>query len=314
MKTISVVIPNFNGKELLKHTLPALFKAIAYRNIDAEVIVVDDASTDSSTHFLKTNYPQIIVLENKENIGFGESSNKGFRVATKDLILCLNSDMQIREDFFTKQLFLFDDPTVFSSMSRIMNADKDVVLESCKGVKFNKCYFKIRNIHDNKYETTTHPTLFACGGNAIYNRIMLLQLGGFSDIYTHFYFEDVDLGLRAWRKGWKSIYTKETEVYHNKSATINATYSSLFKKKTYYLNNLKLWYVHASEIQRKKIRRQAFYQYLIWSILSPLNYQFKAKKHAYKMGMQFDKYEKLHQPDEFEIPTINVLKKLCISQ
>jgi glycosyltransferase involved in cell wall biosynthesis len=70
---ISIVIPNYNGKDLLERNIPSVFNALITSDItDFEIIVAEDASKDNSVEFLKSNYPEIILIENKVNKGFGK--------------------------------------------------------------------------------------------------------------------------------------------------------------------------------------------------------------------------------------------------
>lgn len=87
MKSISVIIPNYNGEDLLKENLPSLYSALSTSGImEYEVIVPDDASTDGSVAFLENNYPEIIIVKNKENKGFSGNVNTGIKISTMDLI------------------------------------------------------------------------------------------------------------------------------------------------------------------------------------------------------------------------------------
>src|SRR5436190_15076638 len=105
--SISVVIPNYNGRDLLESNLPATYTALKIANVDYEIIVSDDASTDDSVNFLKKKYPAIKIIENKTNRGFSPTINTGIFAATKDLVFALNSDVKITGDYFTPQLNYF---------------------------------------------------------------------------------------------------------------------------------------------------------------------------------------------------------------
>src|SRR3990167_6085201 len=105
---ISVIIPNFNGRKLLEKNLPQVLKEL----IDAEVIIVDDASTDGSADFLSKNYPQIKVISRKQNMGFASSVNLGVKSAQGELLLLLNSDVYPRKNLLGPLLPYFNDPSV----------------------------------------------------------------------------------------------------------------------------------------------------------------------------------------------------------
>jgi len=108
---ISVIIVNFNGKELLASCLTSIFQS-SYPKNKLEIIVVDNASTDDSVAFLKNNFPQIKLIESQENLGFTGGNNLGYEQSTGDFICLLNSDLKINKNFFANLLSAFKKPEV----------------------------------------------------------------------------------------------------------------------------------------------------------------------------------------------------------
>ncbi len=98
MIAASVVIPNWNGRDLLERYLPSVVEALA-GNPENEVIVVDNGSTDGSADFVRERFPSVRVLALDRNLGFGGGSNAGFRAAKNDIVVLLNSDMRVRAGF-----------------------------------------------------------------------------------------------------------------------------------------------------------------------------------------------------------------------
>src|SRR5262249_30731613 len=96
----SGVIPHSNRQDLLHKYLPSVIEAM-HGN---EIIVVDNGSTDGSTDFLRERFPSVRVLPLPENLGFGGGSNAGFRAATNDIVVLLNSDMRVAPDFLAPLL------------------------------------------------------------------------------------------------------------------------------------------------------------------------------------------------------------------
>src|SRR5271166_4180023 len=88
----SIVIPNWNGRDLLAKYLGSVVASIE-NHPDSEVIVVDNGSADGSVAFIEENFPDVRVLPLKENLGFGGGSNAGFRAAHNDIVVLLNSDI-----------------------------------------------------------------------------------------------------------------------------------------------------------------------------------------------------------------------------
>ena len=99
---VCVVIPNYNGRHLLERNLPSVFNALKSANTDFEIIIIDDCSTDDSVAFLIQSYPTIRLIISDQNQGFSATCNKGIVLAEKDLILLLNTDIELNNiKFYT---------------------------------------------------------------------------------------------------------------------------------------------------------------------------------------------------------------------
>jgi GT2 family glycosyltransferase len=244
-KGISVIIPNFNGKELLEENLPFVIKSLAEVS-HSEIIIVDDASTDNSIDYLKNSYPDIKIIENAENIGFGASINAGLNKAKHELVLLLNSDIKPDNKYISKSLRYFEDPDTFGVMGIIKDELSDEILEGVKWPRISVSGLKYKDIRMPEIEKWDEQifTIYVCGGNAIVDREKMLELDGFLDLYHPFYQEDVDLSIRAWLSGWKLYFNPEAYCYHKHSATINKYYSKDFIKLISKRNRLILNYLY----------------------------------------------------------------------
>ena len=120
--TASVVIPNWNGRDLLERYLPSVIAALA-GHPDNEIIVVDNGSTDGSAAFVRQSFPQVKLLALDRNLGFGGGSNAGFRAARNDIVVLLNSDMRVSPDFLPPLLEGFRDERVFAVSCQIFFRD-----------------------------------------------------------------------------------------------------------------------------------------------------------------------------------------------
>lgn len=247
-KSISVVIPNYNGCKLLEKNLPTVFKALETSEIDDyEIIIADDASTDNSVEFIKNNYPNIKIIENKFNKGFAGNTNSGIYASTKDLVLILNSDVQLTEKYFKPLLAYFDDELSFGVMSTIVSMDKKIIQD---GAKFPDYYFiKIGSTKNYLVKNKKSLyTFFLSGANALIDREKLLKVGCFKEIFNPYYGEDVDLGLTAWEYGYKLYYDSSVECYHPNSETIKNEPSQkvkLISKR----NKFFLYYLHLNSFE-----------------------------------------------------------------
>ena len=260
-----MVIPSFNGKELLEQYLPSLLETLRNsRQVPQyETIVVDDASTDGTDVFLTENYPEVIYLKNTENMGFSKTSNRGLHQAKHELVLFLNNDMVLNDDFFEKTIPYFDQEDTFGVFSEIRDSLGEKKLE---GQKAPKC--KKHRIHYEDNRETKGPfTFYLCGGNALVSREKMLKLQGFNEIFSPFYFEDFDVSLRAWRKGWKSYYTEDTFCKHCHSQTINSNFSKEYVQGIFLRNRFIFNDLHKSSNECLRLRAQAFLKIILYTII-----------------------------------------------
>ena len=218
--SISVVIPNYNGKNLLAANLPSIEESLRFANVPFEIIISDDGSTDDSVEFLKKNYPHIVLIEGAKNLGFSGNINRGLRAAKMDLVFALNSDIQLEKDYFVHQFDYFQQDDCFSVMGAIHDpVTKDVVkldLDAQQSVFGFISAKKMENYHFDR----PVPAFFASGSNMLICGKKLKQLNYFNEVFSPFYGEDADLGLRAWRMGWSSYYEPKSVCYHQTSSTI----------------------------------------------------------------------------------------------
>ena len=121
-KACSIVIPNWNGRDLLARYLPFVEAALA-GNPANEILVVDNGSTDGSVEFLRENFPRVKALALERNLGFGGGSNAGFQAAANDIVVLLNNDMRVEPDFLAPLLAGFTDDKVFSVSCQIFFSD-----------------------------------------------------------------------------------------------------------------------------------------------------------------------------------------------
>lgn len=221
-KSISVVVPNYNGAELLDANIRAVYNALRTSGItDFEIIIPDDASTDGSVGFIKENYPEIILIENPVNRGFSGNANAGIKRAAKDLVFLINTDVVLTEGYFVPLLEYFEDPRTFGVMGRIVSIDSVKIQD---GAKYPDYRFADINPNTN-YIYRVPPgkrtfSFFLSGANVLMDRSKLMYLGGFDEIYDPYYSEDVDLGLRAWRSGYRCYYEHLAVSRHPTGSTI----------------------------------------------------------------------------------------------
>lgn len=213
---VSVVIPNFNGENLLLQHLPKVISAKKNKqNNISEVIVVDDASTDRSIDLIKENFPDVKLIKHKVNRGFSASVNTGLRGSKGKFIVLLNSDVSPEADFLVSALPHFTDKSVFA----VSFHEKGYGW--AKG-KFDKGFI----VHEAGLESkSAHESFWASGGSAIFRRDLWMNLGGLDEKLFKFYWEDVDISYRAQKRGLKILWEPNAFVYHKHESTTSTRFS-----------------------------------------------------------------------------------------
>jgi GT2 family glycosyltransferase/glycosyltransferase involved in cell wall biosynthesis len=216
----SVVIPNWNGRDLLEKYLLSIVTALA-GNPDNEIVVVDNGSEDGSADFVRQRYPQVKLVALKENLGFGGGSNAGFRAARNDVVVLLNSDMRVAPDFLAPLLEGFHDSEVFAVSCQIFFSDPKKLREE---TGLTQGWWQDGGLHVSHRIDAAVDDFFPCfyggGGSCAFDRQKFLELGGFDELLAPFYLEDTDLGYMAWKRGWKVLYQPRSVVYHEHRGTI----------------------------------------------------------------------------------------------
>lgn len=278
-KSISVVIPNYNGKDLLAKNLPSVYEALKQVDADFEIIVADDASQDASINFLKENFKDVIVIPSEKNKGFSPTINNGIAHANKELILLLNSDVFLLLDYFENLFQYFTKEDTFGVCGRFIGLNDEIIQDAGKyprllhSRKLQPFNFYIEN------PTSWVPTLFVSGGGALVDRKKLNQLGSFDEIYAPFYYEDTDLSVRAWGAGWRCYYEHRAICRHPASTTINK-----FNKKR------SIWII----TQRNKLIFHSLHlstkSKLVWNLRQAMTLFIQAFAFRWRYHIAFFKY------------------------
>lgn len=237
---ISIVIPNYNGKNLLEKNLPKVFQSL--KGYDAEVIVVDDASKDESLKFLKTE--KVRVVKNSKNLGFSSTANKGVGAAKGEIVILLNTDVYPQKDFLKALIPHFKNPDVFAVGCLDKSIEDGKIVFRGRGIgKWEKGIL----IH-RKGDVNKNDTLWASGGSAAFRKLIWDKLGGLDTLYSPFYWEDIDLSYRALKSGYKVLFEKKSIVYHeHKKGAIKSNYSENKIKTIAYKNQFIFSFKNATD-------------------------------------------------------------------
>ncbi len=237
---VTVVIPNYNGKNFLEPCLDSLAKQ---EYTDYCVIVVDNGSSDGSIQLLQEKYPKVQLIEFQENTGFDKAVNAGIKAAQTPYVLLLNNDTEVKSGFIQSLVEAFEEKEksekVFSiSPQMLMHHNPELVDDAgdeyCawgwavargKGKK-SVSYMKAKEI------------FAACAGASLYSKKVIDEIGDFDE--AHFaYLEDIDIGYRARIYGYKNFYEPKAQVLHVGSGFSGSRHNE-FKVKLAAANNIYL--------------------------------------------------------------------------
>ena len=201
---------------MLEKNLPVLLKLAPAEQIK-QIIVVDDASTDDSLAYL-AQFSQIELIAKPTNSGFSATVNLGVKHAKHPIVLLLNSDARPLPGFAQPALRHFQDPRVFSV--------------SCNdGGTWADGYLKHGLLQHTagKPSDSTHLTLWTSGGHGFFRTKYWRKLGGMDEMYHPFYWEDIDLGWRAWKAGYINLWEPQAKLQHmTKTGVIKTNFSAEF--------------------------------------------------------------------------------------
>lgn len=224
---LSVIIPNYEGQDLLIKNLPKLIEELKqYNNLKFEIIVVDDASTDDSIK-VASRFSEIKVLQNSKNSGFSITVNKGAVHAKGKILLLLNTDVYPEKGFLNSLLKHFEDESIFAVGCLERSIEKDNTYLNGRGIGTWKRGFLVHERGD----IDKKDTLWVSGGSGAFRKSIWDKLGGLNEIYSPFYWEDIDLAYRAQKAGYKLLFEKESIVYHeHEKGAIKKKFSPAYVK------------------------------------------------------------------------------------
>jgi GT2 family glycosyltransferase len=285
---VSIVIPSWNGLELLKRFLPSVIDAAnlytAESHSPTEIIIVDDGSVDESVAWLHghgfvevgeemgggegetgrggegergrgrgveeqrgggeeekgregdgergrgASTLNLRLIRNSSNRGFGETCNRGFEATNYPLVFLLNNDVEVDVNSIAPLVEDFADDSVFAAHCRVFELNSPHECGTGKLGGFSRGFIRVHKSYvprpvkasGDEPDRNRAPlySMFAGGGSAMFDRRKFLEIGGFSPLLSPFYWEDVEISYRAWKRGYTVLYEPRSVTRHRLSSTI----------------------------------------------------------------------------------------------
>ena len=259
---ISVVIPHYKGKEKfftnLRHNLPFLK--------GCEVIVVNDYPDIPLKEEMKILFPHVIVIENEKNLGFAGAVIKGRAAVQNQFVLLLNNDVVLNDDSFQKSLSYFkNNKKVFAVSFR--QTEKNGQYVGRNRILWNTGFFQ----HSKVDAQESGINGWAEGGSMIFDKKKYDVINGFDDLFSPFYWEDIDLSYRAWKAGYTILFDSSITVQHHHESTIATHFHTSRIKTISYRNQFITIWKNISD-------GRMVFEHLIYLIKNLIMYPIKGEK------------------------------------
>jgi len=218
---LSIIIVNWNTKELLLNCLESIFRHPA--NLTFEVIVVDNGSSDSSVPAVREHYPNINLIANSSNLGFARANNQAIRSTVSRYCLLLNSDAELTPEALRGMFeFMEENPQVGIAGAKLLNRDGSMQnsfdnIPSLTTELLNKSLLRAilpRRYPSKKSAITSPVEIESVIGACMLIRRKALDEVGLLDENYFLFLEETDLCFRMHKAGWKVFYLPQIEVYH----------------------------------------------------------------------------------------------------
>ena len=243
MKIVSIIIPHYNGKKLLHNCISSIYQNINIDNF--EIIVVDNASTDDSVKNIKGLFSDVVIVSNKENIGYSGGCNIGAQQAKGKYLIFLNNDTEHSDGWIEKLVdFLEKHPDTFAAQPKVLNINNKEYFDYAGGAggfidRFGFPYVKGRLFNTLEKDTGQYDEpseiFWSSGAAMIVRSDIFNQLNGFDEVYFA-YMEEIDLCWRAQALRYKIWSIPNAYVYHYGKQTIKEN-----TVKSHYLNHRNSW-------------------------------------------------------------------------
>lgn len=235
---LTIVLVSWNTKDVLKRCLTSVH--VHTRGVAYETVVVDNASSDGTAEMLRTEWPHVRVIENRDNVGFARGCNQGMAMARGELVLLLNTDTYVEDDAVgTMVRFMRGRPDVAMSACRMLFPDGRLQHTAARSLSVWRSLFEDLWLYKLVSDERRNRILLGgfwqpdqemdvdwlAGVFMLLRREVYTASGGFDEDF-HMYGEDSEWCMRLRKRGLRIVYTPEAVVYHEGSVSSDLRWSS----------------------------------------------------------------------------------------
>lgn len=283
---LSIIILNYNVRFFLEQCIKSVQAAI--QAIDAEIIVVDNNSQDDSAVMMQQLFPEVLYIENKENLGFPKGNNIGVKQANGKYICILNPDTVVAEDTFLNLLNLFETKAKLGIVGcQMIDGRGGFLPESKRGIPtYWRSLMKVTGLYKlsrsssvvNGYyaahlpQHTSGAVEILVGAFMFMPKQLYVTLGGFDERFF-MYVEDTDLSYSSLKAGYENYYFADTTIIHYKG---ESTVKDLEYVKRFH---------HGTQIFYEKHFRKSYVFEIAMRLITFVFLLFKQKKKSPKLAV-----------------------------
>jgi hypothetical protein len=239
---VSIIIVNWNTKNYLKQCIDSL-NSQTYRNF--EIILVDNNSKDDSVSFVKQNYPNVTIIQNENNVGYGEGNNIGFRHSNGTIFVLVNPDAILETNWISLLVSVLQSSDKIAAVTgKIFYADSNG-----NGDKIFSTWSKINTLSGNPvnfhHDEPISKVDYLSGAVMMIKKEIVDKIG-FIDTDYFLYFEETDWCARILRLGYDLIYVPNAMAWHVVSPLLNSEKKIFFMERNriqFVLKNFDIQYI-----------------------------------------------------------------------
>ena len=242
---VSIIIVSWNVKDLLLKCIESVL--FFSKNINFEIIVVDNGSKDGTLEAIKHNFPNVKLISNKKNLGFAKANNQGIKESAGEYVLLLNPDTEFIEDTLYPVLKKMESDKKIGVLGcKLLNTDKTIQssvrnFPSIQDIlviffKINKIFPKLLNkylAHDFDYSKEQEVNQ-VMGAFFLVRKKVFEEIGLLGEKYF-IWFEEVDFCRRVMQNGWKVLYHPNVKIIHHKAKSF--LQANTFKKQFWFFRS-----------------------------------------------------------------------------